>query len=72
MFAYVKMGGLDKFPFLKDIVWCGLDVFDGPTGGRPNLVNVGIMDGKPQAASQSMNPKQGLKTRQDDMNLLVR
>ena len=50
MFAYVKMGGLDKFPLLKDSVWCGLDVFDGPTGGRRNLVDVGIMDGKTQAS----------------------
>ena len=50
MFAYVKMGCLDKFPFLKDSVWCGLNVFDGPAGGRRYLVDVGIMDGKPQAS----------------------
>ena len=40
MFPYVRMGGLDKFPFLKDIAGGGLDVFYGPAGGRRNLVNV--------------------------------
>ena len=50
MFAYVTMGCLDQFPFLKDSVWCGLNVFDGPAGGRRYLVDVGIMDGKPQAS----------------------
>jgi hypothetical protein len=48
--AKVQMGGLDKFPFLKDFIGCGLDVFDGPAGGRRYLVDVGIMDGKPQTS----------------------
>ena len=50
MFPYVKMSGLDKFPFLKNFIWRGLDVFDGPARGRRNLVDVGIMDGKRQAS----------------------
>jgi len=50
MFPYVKMSGLDKFPFLKNSVWCGLDVFNRPARGRRNLVDVGIMDGKRQAS----------------------